>query len=43
MGRNLFDVIDAPSGWNDDMGYGAQHAARAVLRRHPRAAGRRAP
>jgi dihydrofolate reductase len=28
MGRNLFDVIDAPSGWNDDMGYGAQHAAR---------------
>ena len=28
MGRNLFDVIDAPSGWTDDMGYGAQHAAR---------------
>lgn len=28
MGRNLFDVIDAPSGWNDDMGYGARHAAR---------------
>jgi dihydrofolate reductase len=28
MGRNLFDVIDAPSGWSDDMGYGAQHAAR---------------
>ena len=28
MGRNLFDVIDAPSGWNDEMGYGAQHAAR---------------
>ena len=27
MGRNLFDVIDAPSGWNDDMGYGAGHAA----------------
>jgi dihydrofolate reductase len=28
MGRNLFDVVDAPSGWTDDMGYGAQHAAR---------------
>jgi dihydrofolate reductase len=28
MGRNLFDVIDAPSGWSDDMGYGARHAAR---------------
>jgi dihydrofolate reductase len=28
MGRNLFDVIDAPGGWSDDMGYGAQHAAR---------------
>jgi dihydrofolate reductase len=28
MGRNLFDVIDAPQGWNDDMGYGAQHAGR---------------
>ena len=28
MGRNLFDVIDAPSGWNDAMGFGAQHATR---------------
>ncbi len=28
MGRNLFDVVHAPSGWSDDMGYGAQHAAR---------------
>jgi dihydrofolate reductase len=28
MGRNLFDVIDGPDGWNDDMGYGAHHAAR---------------
>src|SRR5438552_1035820 len=27
MGRNLFDVIDAPQGWSDEMGYGAQHAA----------------
>jgi dihydrofolate reductase len=23
MGRNLFDVIDGPDGWNDEMGYGA--------------------
>ncbi len=28
MGRNLFDVIDGPLGWNDDMGYGAEHAGR---------------
>jgi dihydrofolate reductase len=27
MGRNLFDVIDGPEGWSDDMGYGAGHAA----------------
>jgi dihydrofolate reductase len=27
MGRNLFDVIDGPGGWNEEMGYGAQHAA----------------
>jgi dihydrofolate reductase len=27
MGRRLFDIIDAPQGWNDDMGYGARHAA----------------
>jgi dihydrofolate reductase len=26
MGRNLFDVIDGPEGWNDEMGYGAHHA-----------------
>jgi dihydrofolate reductase len=26
MGRNLFDVIDGPDGWSDDMGYGAHHA-----------------
>ena len=26
MGRNLFDVIDGPDGWSDDMGYGAGHA-----------------
>ncbi|QNE35695.1 dihydrofolate reductase family protein [Leifsonia shinshuensis] len=23
MGRNLFDVIDAPDGWSDELGYGA--------------------
>jgi dihydrofolate reductase len=22
MGRRLFDVVDAPNGWNDDVGYG---------------------
>jgi dihydrofolate reductase len=27
MGRNLFDVVDGPDGWSDDMGYGAGHAA----------------
>lgn len=26
MGRNLFDVIDGPNGWNDEMGYGADEA-----------------
>ncbi|MBG0563651.1 dihydrofolate reductase family protein [Actinoplanes aureus] len=23
MGRRLFDVVDGPNGWNDDLGYGA--------------------
>ena len=23
MGRRLFDVVDGPGGWNEDMGYGA--------------------
>ena len=23
MGRRLFDVVNAPAGWNEDMGYGA--------------------
>jgi dihydrofolate reductase len=27
MGRRLFDIIDSPKGWNDEMGYGAEHAA----------------
>lgn len=28
MGRGLFDVVDGPHGWNDDMGYGAQFAGK---------------
>ena len=38
MGRNLFDVVDGPQGWSDEMGYGAQHAARPpffVVTHHP--------
>jgi dihydrofolate reductase len=27
MGRRLFDIIDGPLGWNEEMGYGAHHAA----------------
>lgn len=27
MGRRLFDIIDGPGGWNDEMGYGAGLAA----------------
>jgi dihydrofolate reductase len=27
MGRHLFDIVDAPDGWSDDMGYGAGLAA----------------
>jgi dihydrofolate reductase len=26
MGRRLFDIIDGPQGWNDQMGYGASQA-----------------
>ena len=26
MGRRLFDTVNAPDGWNEDMGYGAQQA-----------------
>jgi dihydrofolate reductase len=26
MGRRLFDVVDGPHGWSDEMGYGADHA-----------------
>lgn len=28
MGRNLFDVIDAPDGWSDEIGYGAHKVGR---------------
>ena len=28
MGRSLFDVIDAPDGWRDDLGYGAHEVGR---------------
>lgn len=28
LGRNLFDVVDGPLGWNDDVGYGAREAGR---------------
>ena len=27
MGRRLFDIVDGPLGWNDEMGYGAGLAA----------------
>jgi dihydrofolate reductase len=26
MGRRLFDIVDGPEGWNEDMGYGADRA-----------------
>ena len=28
MGRNLFDVVDSPGGWDDDIGYGAHNVGR---------------
>jgi dihydrofolate reductase len=28
MGRKTFDTVDAPSGWNDELGYGADQDAR---------------
>jgi dihydrofolate reductase len=28
MGRNLFDVVDAPGGWSDEIGYGAHKVGR---------------
>jgi dihydrofolate reductase len=38
LGRRLFDIVDGPHGWNDEMGYGATHAARPpmlVVTRNP--------
>ena len=39
MGRRLFDIVDGPHGWNDEMGYGAAEAATppvlVVTRRPP--------
>jgi dihydrofolate reductase len=38
MGRRLFDIVDGPHGWNDEMGYGAAHAAQPpvlVVTRNP--------
>lgn len=38
MGRNLFDVIDGPDGWNDEVGYGARQVGRPpffVVTHHP--------
>lgn len=39
MGRRLFDFIDSPHGWTDEMGYGAARAAQpqilVVTRRPP--------
>jgi len=31
LGRNLFDVVDGPLGWNDDVGYGAREAGRPAF------------
>ena len=38
MGRRLYDIVDAPDGWNDEMGYGAGLAAEPpvlVVTRNP--------
>jgi dihydrofolate reductase len=38
MGRRLFDVVDAPDGWNDQMGYGADQVGTPpfyVVTHHP--------
>jgi dihydrofolate reductase len=38
MGRALFDIVDGPHGWNDEMGYGADLAAKPpvlVVTRNP--------
>ncbi|MER7773026.1 dihydrofolate reductase family protein [Kitasatospora sp. NPDC096140] len=31
LGRRLFDLVDGPNGWNDEVGYGAGEAGRAAF------------
>jgi dihydrofolate reductase len=31
LGRRLFDVVDGPNGWSDNMGYGARHATKPPM------------
>lgn len=31
MGRNLFDIVDGPNGWSDEVGYGAELRATPPL------------
>ncbi|AHH22186.1 ribD C-terminal domain-containing protein [Nocardia nova SH22a] len=31
MGRNLFDVVDGPGGWNDEVGYGAAEVGKPAF------------
>jgi dihydrofolate reductase len=31
MGRNLFDIVDGPNGWSEEVGYGAELAAMPPL------------
>ncbi|WP_425955738.1 dihydrofolate reductase family protein [Xylanimonas sp. McL0601] len=31
LGRRLFDVVDGPGGWNDDVGYGAREVGKPAF------------
>lgn len=31
MGRRLFDIVDGPDGWNDEMGYGAHERVNPAM------------
>lgn len=31
LGRNLFDVVDSPDGWDDEVGYGARETGRPAF------------
>lgn len=31
LGRRLFDLVDGPDGWNDEVGYGAREATRPAF------------